>query len=260
MTEVVAFTYGRRLARLSDSGELVRPSQVGAMGNPHNPRKATTFALVYLSGGRCYWPTPPCKEAVTIFVDHEPVTNLEIAHIRAAEPGGPRYDPGMTDEQRRAWSNLILLCTAHHRVIDKVRPDRYTVDILERWKGEREAGAPSRLDDREEITEDRLDQMIRRALREAINDARAGMAPPDRQTAEILERAALQINPTVAETLDLASGSLRYAMDPDNVDKVWSAAQILQDTNIRQDIEALSDVVSQLRAAIDELRAFGGFG
>ncbi len=36
----------------------------------------------------------------------------------------------MTNEERRSFPNLILLCVPHHDLIDHKEPDEYTVEIL----------------------------------------------------------------------------------------------------------------------------------
>jgi hypothetical protein len=38
----------------------------------------------------------------------------QLCHIEAAEDGGERFNQSMTNEQRRAASNLLLLCYEHH--------------------------------------------------------------------------------------------------------------------------------------------------
>ena len=57
------------------------------------------------------------------FIDDEPYINYQIAHIRDAMPGN-RYDPAMTNDERRAFQNLILLCKPHHELVDSRHPDR----------------------------------------------------------------------------------------------------------------------------------------
>lgn len=55
--------------------------------------------------------------------DH-PILNLdgdyiaELCHIEAAEPGGPRYNPQQSDEERRSYDNLLFLCHRHHKETD----------------------------------------------------------------------------------------------------------------------------------------------
>lgn len=55
------------------------------------------------------------------------------AHIKAAAPGGPRYDPLQPAEERRHASNGIWLCSAHAKQIDD-DPAHFTVDKLKAWK------------------------------------------------------------------------------------------------------------------------------
>ena len=56
----------------------------------------------------------------------------EAAHICAAAPGGPRYDPSMTPEQRKSASNGIWLCRNHAKAVDS--DPAYTVEILREWQ------------------------------------------------------------------------------------------------------------------------------
>jgi hypothetical protein len=56
----------------------------------------------------------------------------ELCHIEAAEPGGPRYNPSQSDEERRSASNLVFLCHRHHRESDDVKV--YTVAKLREIK------------------------------------------------------------------------------------------------------------------------------
>ena len=50
---------------------------------------------------------------------HDGVMNIGVAaHITAAAPGGPRFDPAFTIEQRRHHANGIWLCQTHARLVD----------------------------------------------------------------------------------------------------------------------------------------------
>ena len=57
------------------------------------------------------------------------VVTGEICHIKAASPGGSRYDPAQNDDERNDFDNLVLLCPRHHKIIDS-DPGEYTVDNL----------------------------------------------------------------------------------------------------------------------------------
>ncbi|WP_149355961.1 hypothetical protein [Comamonas testosteroni] len=73
---------------------------------------------------------------------HELVTtkNLfvgQVCHIEAAKPGGQRYNPNSTDEDRRSASNLILLCYRHHKETDDVVA--FDADVLRSMKQQHES-------------------------------------------------------------------------------------------------------------------------
>lgn len=61
------------------------------------------------------------------------------AHITAASPGGPRYDPSLSDEKRKSPSNGIWLCGRCAKLIDS-DASKYTVELLRTWKTIAEAG------------------------------------------------------------------------------------------------------------------------
>jgi hypothetical protein len=55
------------------------------------------------------------------------------AHICAASPGGPRYEPVQTREARRAKENGIWLCQNCGRLVD-ADAQKFTVEVLSGWK------------------------------------------------------------------------------------------------------------------------------
>ncbi len=108
--------------------------------NPRNYLTATNRQLDMLSGGKCY--CPECnkslirREGKKIFA--------EICHIEAANSGGPRFNKDMSDDDRRHFDNLILLCRDCHDTID-TNPDEYPVLLLKQWKQNREHEQRTRL-------------------------------------------------------------------------------------------------------------------
>ncbi|GGJ36749.1 tetratricopeptide repeat protein [Streptomyces brasiliensis] len=67
--------------------------------------------------------------------------NLGVAaHITAASPGGPRYDPALTSTERSAEANGLWLCQNCGKLIDS-DVTRYTVQTLCQWKVEAEQRA-----------------------------------------------------------------------------------------------------------------------
>jgi hypothetical protein len=61
----------------------------------------------------------------------------QICHIEAAELGGARFNPAMTNEARRQPSNLMLMCLRHHVETDDVK--RFPVPALRELKASHEA-------------------------------------------------------------------------------------------------------------------------
>lgn len=71
--------------------------------------------LFLKSGNLCAFPS--CSASI---MDKEGHFIAEVCHIEAAEEGGERFNKGMTNEERRAFSNLVLLCHQHHVVTNDV--------------------------------------------------------------------------------------------------------------------------------------------
>jgi hypothetical protein len=66
------------------------------------------------------------------------------AHITAASPGGPRFNPTLSFEERRSVENGIWACTQHGREIDADRSG-YSVATLQGCKRRREETAAKEL-------------------------------------------------------------------------------------------------------------------
>ena len=61
----------------------------------------------------------------------------EASHVCAAAPGGPRYDPGMSEAERRSAKNGIWMCKLHGKSVDSHDP-KFTVELLRDWKTQAE--------------------------------------------------------------------------------------------------------------------------
>jgi len=105
------------------------------------PTDATIKRLFARSGNRCAF--PKCTGEIVL----GDTLVGKICHIKAARPGGPRYDPNQTAAERHGYDNLILLCGTHHTVIDDDE-EAYTVDRLVKMKIDHEQTATPLPDDR----------------------------------------------------------------------------------------------------------------
>lgn len=95
-------------------------------------------ALLQKSGNRCAF--SGCRDLLLDYSDDptNPVVLSKVAHIVAESPDGPRGRYPMSQEHRNLESNLILLCSKHHDVVDG-KPQFYTVERLRQMKEDHEA-------------------------------------------------------------------------------------------------------------------------
>lgn len=105
---------------------------------------ATKEKLAQKVGYRCS--NPFCRKT-TIGANADGTGTISIgeaAHITAASPGGPRYDPTMTEDERKDESNGIWLCRDHAAMIDR-DANYFTIELLRRWKMHAEKEANDRI-------------------------------------------------------------------------------------------------------------------
>lgn len=74
----------------------------------------------------------------------------EAAHIFGARPGSQRFSKGMTDSTRAEITNAIWLCRNCHRIIDQ-DSEKYTADLLFRWREMHEDYIVNRLGSKSDI-------------------------------------------------------------------------------------------------------------
>lgn len=99
------------------------------------------------AGGRCAM--PECRvELLADATTYDPIVVIgEIAHIAAAQNGGPRADQAMPAAQRNDYDNLILLCQNCHAVIDG-QPGTFTVERVKQIKADHELWVRASLPER----------------------------------------------------------------------------------------------------------------
>lgn len=114
---------------------IIAPMITAKQERKRLPPTAETKRELYLySGNKCAF--TGCKASLLL---NDSTWNCNIAHIYAVEVNWPRGDHQLSDEDLRKSSNLLLLCTKHHKVIDNPKlEDGYTVEVVQQMKREHE--------------------------------------------------------------------------------------------------------------------------
>lgn len=100
-----------------------------------NPSTGTRIRLFADSAGYCQ--NPACTRQLFVqTAKGDTVHFAEMAHIIAASSGGPRPNVEITEAERGAYENLILLCANCHTIIDKTSDD-YPDTLIRKWKEDR---------------------------------------------------------------------------------------------------------------------------
>jgi hypothetical protein len=92
-----------------------------------SPKADVVRALFARSGNRCAF--PGCTASL---INEKNQFIAQVCHIEAAEAGGERYNASQSDEERRDYANLLVLCYPHHVETDDVA--RYSVQTLREMK------------------------------------------------------------------------------------------------------------------------------
>jgi hypothetical protein len=127
-------------------------------------------------GFRCS--NPACRKP-TSGPQEDPAKSINIgvaAHITAASPDGPRYNPASTSDERGSASNGAWLCQTCAKLVDN-DANRYTTEVLLHWKAVSESAALRSLENRtgpedEELLFLRLEQLMSDLLEEIGKDLR----------------------------------------------------------------------------------------
>jgi hypothetical protein len=96
------------------------------------PKGETLRELYLKSGNQCSYP-----DCTRLMIDSEGTFIGQVCHIEAAEEGGERFNENQTNEDRRQFANLMLMCYEHHIKTNDVQ--RYTVQVLQEMKKAHEA-------------------------------------------------------------------------------------------------------------------------
>lgn len=95
------------------------------------PQGDTLRELFLKSGNLCAF--PGCGQ---LMMNADGVFIGQVCHIEAAEEGGERFNPRMSNDERRAAPNLMLMCYPHHQTTNDVAA--YPVEKLKQMKADHE--------------------------------------------------------------------------------------------------------------------------
>jgi hypothetical protein len=100
-----------------------------------NPTANTRIRLFADSAGYCQ--NPACTRQLFVETSSgESIHVAEMAHIFAARDDGPRPNASLSEAERGAYENLILLCANCHTTVDKA-PSDYPDMMIRQWKRDR---------------------------------------------------------------------------------------------------------------------------
>lgn len=102
-----------------------------------SPTLSVLRALFIKSGNQCAF--PGCANPL---VNEKNQFIAQVCHIEAAKPGGKRFNPCQSDEERRGYENLIILCYPHHVETNDV--DSFSVEQMREMKKKHEASYQER--------------------------------------------------------------------------------------------------------------------
>ncbi|OQS30788.1 hypothetical protein B0T41_00295 [Chromobacterium violaceum] len=98
-----------------------------------SPNMQTQRRLFAASAGYCQ--NPGCSNELFVDAAGKSIHIAEMAHVFAAIDGGPRTNPNLSEEDRGAFENLVMLCANCHTIVDKA-PDAFPDTMMMSWKRE----------------------------------------------------------------------------------------------------------------------------
>lgn len=86
------------------------------------------------TGGFCA--NPACRVMTGMLLPGHTRATGEGAHIVAENPLGPRGQSPLTQEERNMANNGVWLCPTCHSKVDIVRPQDFSIQLLQQWKAD----------------------------------------------------------------------------------------------------------------------------
>ncbi|OZM70297.1 hypothetical protein CFN78_25550 [Amycolatopsis antarctica] len=203
-------------------------------------------------------------------VDDDPRINIQIAHIHGLKRGSARFDETISVDALNRFTNLLLLCQAHHGPVDdKSKAAKYPVKLLRQWKKDREGDFYDQLAELDGISENDLQQM----LTSTVTEAKDELLDAIREGTTISKGTAAMLKKLVAENFDRpyldldaiallsdSAKSLRHL--PDSAGLLYEASRRLPDLDNAATLHSAAmklanvvDYAGMLRSAATDLNA-----
>lgn len=96
-----------------------------------SPDAHTQRRLFASSAGYCQ--NPGCANELFVDAAGKSLHIAEMAHVFAANDRGPRADPNLSEAERGAFENLLMLCANCHTMVDKA-PEAFPHQMMLGWK------------------------------------------------------------------------------------------------------------------------------
>lgn len=97
------------------------------------PDAHTRRRLFAASAGYCQ--NPGCSNELFVEAPGKSIHIAEMAHVFAASDDGPRAKPKLSEGERGAYENLVMLCANCHTMVDKA-PEAFPDSMILSWKRE----------------------------------------------------------------------------------------------------------------------------
>ncbi|MGC9562290.1 SAVED domain-containing protein [Brachymonas sp. M4Q-1] len=130
----------------TDVGEwLKRRAALFGQGRGQAISEKTSRLVWHEAGGRCMY--RGCSEDLGRTTLTTKAARIGyLAHIIASDPDGPRGDSATSHALSNDPENIMLMCDAHHRLIDRIDEDGHSAEFLREMRRERSRMVRNALD------------------------------------------------------------------------------------------------------------------
>lgn len=211
----------------------------------------TKNVLAHRVGMKCS--NPGCRQPTSgPTVDPLKAVNVGVAaHIAAASVGGPRYDPSLTNTERKSVHNGIWLCQKCAKLVDN-DTRRYTSDVLRDWKRRSEEAARLEIEQHQTPrSKPYLDDVnLIRFYAQCFD--RSAFQEPFRQ-----EGSTEHFDDAIRDTLTaINTGTLRDRRDGAILGQAWGKSFLIN-PHWRETMDRIADLLKVIRFRYQEAKSTG---